>query len=62
MVVSVIDPVGDYAGLMEALFDFAAIRKLLAESFRIRFDAMHAVTGPYAREIFVNRLGRQPIA
>lgn len=57
MTVTVIDPVADYAELMEVLFDFAAIRKLLAGGFRIRFDAMHAVTGPYAREIFVNRLG-----
>ncbi|MHB1238428.1 MAG: alpha-D-glucose phosphate-specific phosphoglucomutase [Gallionella sp.] len=90
MTVSVIDPVADYAELMESLFDFAAIRALLAGGvvqsgtqtsgtetpplrplpqsagyasnvsgarFRIRFDAMHAVTGPYAREILVNRLG-----
>jgi phosphoglucomutase len=57
MTVSVIDPVSDYAELMESLFDFAAIRALLASGFRIKFDAMHAVTGPYAREIFVNRLG-----
>ena len=57
MTVSVIDPVGDYAGLMESLFDFAAIRTLLKGGFRIKFDAMHAVNGPYAREIFVRRLG-----
>ena len=110
MTVSVIDPVADYAWLMESLFDFAAIRAMftggIAQSgaqtsdtempslrplpqsagyaitsdlasvvdspsrmasssisnvsgarFRIKFDAMHAVTGPYAREIFVNRLG-----
>ena len=57
MMVSVIDPVSDYAELMESLFDFASIRALLLSGFRIRFDAMHAVTGPYAREIFVNRLG-----
>ncbi|MDO8465704.1 MAG: alpha-D-glucose phosphate-specific phosphoglucomutase [Gallionella sp.] len=57
MTVSVIDPVGDYAELMEVLFDFTAIRKLLAGGFRIKFDAMHAVTGPYAREIFISRLG-----
>ncbi len=57
MTVSVIDPVGDYAGLMESLFDFAAIRALLGSGFRIKFDAMHAVNGPYAREIFVRRLG-----
>lgn len=57
MAVSVIDPVADYADLMGSLFDFAAIRALLSSGFRIRFDAMHAVNGPYAREIFVNRLG-----
>ncbi len=57
MTVSVIDPVSDYAELMESLFDFAAIRKLLAVGFRIKFDAMHAVNGPYARELFINRLG-----
>jgi phosphoglucomutase len=57
MTVSVIDPVADYAGLMESLFDFVAIRALLNNGFRIKFDAMHAVTGPYAREIFLNRLG-----
>jgi phosphoglucomutase len=60
MTVSVIDPVAAYAGLMESLFDFAAIRSLLKGRFRIRFDAMHAVTGPYAQEILVNRLGAPP--
>ncbi|MEO8417463.1 MAG: alpha-D-glucose phosphate-specific phosphoglucomutase [Methylophilaceae bacterium] len=57
MQVEVIDPVADYAELMESLFDFNTIRSLLAGSFRIKFDAMHAVTGPYAREILLNRLG-----
>ncbi|HEY0778858.1 MAG TPA: alpha-D-glucose phosphate-specific phosphoglucomutase [Gemmatirosa sp.] len=57
MTVEVIDPVADYAALMERLFDFAAIRGLLASGFRIRFDAMHAVTGPYATEILERRLG-----
>jgi phosphoglucomutase len=57
MKVSVIDPVADYAELMESLFDFAAIRSLIKGGFRIRFDAMHAVTGPYSKEILVNRLG-----
>ncbi len=42
------------------MFDFAAIRKLFADGFKIKFDAMHAVTGPYAREILVNRLGAPP--
>jgi phosphoglucomutase len=60
LTVSVIDPVAAYAGLMESLFDFAAIRALLAGGFRIKFDAMHAVTGPYAQEILVNRLGAPP--
>jgi phosphoglucomutase len=57
MTVSVIDPVEAYAELMESLFDFGAIRALLKSGFRIKFDAMHAVTGPYARDILVNRLG-----
>ncbi|MGD9477324.1 alpha-D-glucose phosphate-specific phosphoglucomutase [Shinella sp. G-2] len=57
MTVTVIDPVADYAELMEQLFDFAAIRALLAGGFRIVFDAMSAVTGPYAKEILENRLG-----
>lgn len=57
MTVSVINPVSDYAELMESLFDFDAIRTLIAGGFRIKFDAMHAVNGPYAREIFLNRLG-----
>ena len=57
MQVDVIDPVADYAELMESLFDFAAIRTMLGEGFRLCFDAMHAVTGPYAREILEKRLG-----
>ncbi len=57
MKVKVIDPVSDYAELMELLFDFAAIRALLKDGFKIRFDAMHAVNGPYAKEILEARLG-----
>ena len=57
MAVSVVDPVADYADLMETLFDFDAIRDLIAGGFRIRFDAMCAITGPYATEILENRLG-----
>jgi Phosphoglucomutase len=60
MVIEVIDPVADYAALMESLFDFDAIRALISGGFRVTFDAMHAVTGPYAREILVNRLGADP--
>lgn len=55
--VVVIDAVKDYADLMEKLFDFKAIRGLLANGFNMKFDGMHAVTGPYAKEILVNRLG-----
>jgi phosphoglucomutase len=57
MEVQVIDPVADYADLMASLFDFAAIRHLLASGFHIKFDAMHAVTGPYAKEIIERHLG-----
>ena len=58
MVVSVIDPVADYAELLESLFDFERISGLLARpEFRMRFDAMHAVTGPYAHAILEERLG-----
>ncbi len=57
MVVEVIDPVADYAALMETLFDFGAIRALFASGFTMRFDAMSAVTGPYATEIIERRLG-----
>jgi phosphoglucomutase len=56
--VEVVDPVADYAALMERLFDFERIRALLGNGrFRMRFDAMHAVTGPYAVEILERRLG-----
>ncbi|MDR2113041.1 MAG: alpha-D-glucose phosphate-specific phosphoglucomutase [Candidatus Accumulibacter sp.] len=58
MVVQVIDPVADYAALQETLFDFERIAALLARpEFRMRFDAMHAVTGPYAKAIIEGRLG-----
>jgi phosphoglucomutase len=48
--VEIIDPVADYAALMEELFDFG----------RMRFDAMHAITGPYARHILEDMLGAEP--
>ena len=57
MTVEIVDPVSDYADLMGQLFDFQKIGDLLRSGFRMRFDAMHAVTGPYATEIFENRLG-----
>lgn len=60
MKVEVIDPVADYAELMETLFDFEALRRMFAGGFRMAFDAMHAVTGPYATEILEKRLGAAP--
>ncbi len=57
MTVEIVDPVADYAGLMESLFDFEAIRAMFAGGFRMAFDAMHAVTGSYAVEILERRLG-----
>ncbi|TAN47976.1 MAG: alpha-D-glucose phosphate-specific phosphoglucomutase [Rhodospirillales bacterium] len=55
--VEVIDPVADYAELMERLFDFDRIRAWIKAGHRIAFDAMSAVTGPYAVEILERRLG-----
>ena len=57
MAVEVIDPVADYAALMQSCFDFAAIRRLFAGGFRMRFDAMSAVGGPYAVHIIEGLLG-----
>jgi len=58
MHVEIIDPVEDYAQLMQQLFDFPLIRNLLTSGkFSMRFDAMHAITGPYARTILVDMLG-----
>ncbi|MEL6641092.1 MAG: alpha-D-glucose phosphate-specific phosphoglucomutase, partial [Pseudomonadota bacterium] len=57
MQVEIVDPVADYAELMESLFDFPAIKALFADSFTMQFDAMCAITGPYATEILENRLG-----
>jgi phosphoglucomutase len=59
--VEVIDPVSDYAALMEALFDFERIRQLFNSGlFSMRFDAMHAITGPYATRILEDLLGAEP--
>jgi len=63
MVIEVIDPVSDYAELMQHLFDFDRIKSLIDSGlFSMRFDAMHAVTGPYAVEILEHRLGVEPDA
>lgn len=55
--IGIVDPVNDYLALMEEIFDIDAIRGLFAGGFTMRFDAMHAVTGPYAHAIFEDHLG-----
>ena len=57
VIVEIVDPVVQYSALMKTLFDFDAIRDLFASGFRMRFDAMHAVTGPYAHAILEGELG-----
>ncbi|MGH1369422.1 MAG: alpha-D-glucose phosphate-specific phosphoglucomutase [Maritimibacter sp.] len=60
MAIDIVDPVTDYAELMESLFDFEAISALFSGGFTMAFDAMHAVTGPYAKDILERRLGAAP--
>jgi phosphoglucomutase len=57
MAIEIVDPVSDYQTLMETLFDFDAIRDLFKSGFRVRFDAMHAITGPYGHAILEGALG-----
>lgn len=57
MQIEIIDPVKDYVKMMEGIFDFSAIKNLFANGFTMRFDAMNAVTGPYAKRIFEEILG-----
>jgi phosphoglucomutase len=57
MTIEVVDPVVDYQKLMETLFDFDAIKALFKSGFRIQFDAMHAITGPYGHAILEGALG-----
>lgn len=57
MTVEIVDSVADYQALMETLFDFNAIRALFASGFRLTFDAMSAITGPYAKRILEDSLG-----
>ncbi|MCU7916558.1 MAG: alpha-D-glucose phosphate-specific phosphoglucomutase [Candidatus Thiodiazotropha sp. (ex Gloverina cf. vestifex)] len=59
--IDIIDPVEDYAALMKTLFDFDRIHQLFNSGhFSMRFDAMHAITGPYAKQILENMLGAEP--
>ena len=56
-IIEIIDPVADYSRYMQQIFDFEAIRQLFQSGFKITFDAMNAVTGPYAQYIFEELLG-----
>lgn len=61
MAVQIIDPVEDYAGLMQHLFDFKLIKSALKTgAISLCFDAMHAITGPYAKRILEQELGAVP--
>jgi len=55
--VTVINPLEDYTAVMERLFDFEVLQGIFRGGFRLRFDAMHGVTGPYARHLFERLLG-----
>ncbi|KAF5316246.1 hypothetical protein D9619_006439 [Psilocybe cf. subviscida] len=58
--VSIIDSVADYVTLLQEIFDFDLIKKFLSgrkSEFRVLFDGLHGVTGPYARALFVNEFG-----
>lgn len=59
MQIEVIDPVQNYAEMMAQIFDFDKISSIFKKGFRMRFDAMHAITGPYVIEILQNRLGAE---
>ena len=59
--VEVIDPVADYLKLLKRVFDFDLIKSLLTRpDFKMQFDAMHAITGAYAKPILVDVLGADP--
>lgn len=57
MTIEIIDPVKDYVDMMQGIFDFDAIKKLFATGFTMCYDAMNAITGPYAIRIFEEILG-----
>ncbi len=60
MAVEIVDPVSAYADLMEQLFDFGQIRALFQSGFRMRFDAMHAVTAPMRTRSWNTGWARRP--
>ncbi|MBM4206634.1 MAG: alpha-D-glucose phosphate-specific phosphoglucomutase [Gammaproteobacteria bacterium] len=59
--ITIIDPVSDYAGLMQSIFDFSLLKQSISSgNITLLFDAMSAITGPYAKRIFVDILGAPP--
>lgn len=59
--ITVIDPVADYAELMQSIFDFNLLKQSIGSGYiTLLFDAMHAITGPYAKRILVDMLGATP--
>ncbi|MGR9035266.1 MAG: alpha-D-glucose phosphate-specific phosphoglucomutase [Gammaproteobacteria bacterium] len=59
--INIIDPVDDYAELMQSIFDFNLLKQSISSGFiTLIFDAMHAITGPYAKRILVDMLGASP--
>jgi len=58
--IEIIDPLDDYTAVMASIFDFDALRALFQRGWRMTFDAMHAVTGPYAHHILEELLGAPP--
>lgn len=59
MIIEIIDPINDYVEMLEKIFDFEALKKLFKNGFKMKFDAMNAVTGPYALRIFEEVLGAE---
>lgn len=58
LTITIIDPVADYAELMQSIFDFSLLKQSISSGYlTLLFDAMHAITGPYAKRILVDMLG-----
>ncbi|MBU2571269.1 MAG: alpha-D-glucose phosphate-specific phosphoglucomutase [Gammaproteobacteria bacterium] len=61
LTISILDPVYDYAELMQTIFDFDLLKQSIGSGYiTLKFDAMHAITGPYAKTILEDMLGAKP--
>lgn len=61
LTISILDPVNDYAELMQTIFDFDLLKQSIGSGYiTLKFDAMHAITGPYAKTILEDMLGAKP--